>query len=132
MLGGPGSVGLRLGVLFAVAATLVSALMTVQARRSRHVQMLLVACLANLLAILITLPLAGSPLDLRPRDIALLASFGLFAMALGMTLYLTGTARIPAATSALVHLSTRTRWTISARRASGIVRGRADSVFMLC
>lgn len=64
--------------------------------------MLLVACLANLLAILIALPLAGSPLHLRPRDIALLASFGLFAMALGMMLYLTGTARIPAATSALV------------------------------
>jgi drug/metabolite transporter (DMT)-like permease len=102
MLGGPGSVGLRLGDLFAVAATLASALMTVQARRSRNVQMLLVACLANLLAIVIALPLAASPLDLKLRDIALLASFGLFAMALGMMLYLTGTARIPAATSALI------------------------------
>ncbi len=102
MLGGPGSVGGRLGDLFAVAATLVSALMTVQARRSRNVQMLLVACLANLLAIVIALPLARSPLDLRLRDIVLLASFGLFAMALGMMLYLTGTARVPAATSALI------------------------------
>jgi drug/metabolite transporter (DMT)-like permease len=102
MLGGPGSVGVRLGDLFAVAATLVSALMTVQARRSRNVQMLLVACLANLFAIVIALPLARSPLDLRLRDIVLLASFGLFAMALGMMLYLTGTARVPAATSALI------------------------------
>jgi drug/metabolite transporter (DMT)-like permease len=102
MLDGPGSLGLRVGDLFALAATLVSALMTVEARRSREVKMLPVACLANLLAALAALPFAASVATLSTHDLVVLAGFGLCAMMLGLMLYLIGSALIPAALSALI------------------------------
>jgi drug/metabolite transporter (DMT)-like permease len=102
MFGGPGGVGLRTGDAFAVAATLVAALMTVQIRRSRQVDMLAAAGLANLLAVLIALPLASHPLAVTTGQLVTLANFAFCAMALGMMLYLIGAALIPAASSALI------------------------------
>jgi drug/metabolite transporter (DMT)-like permease len=102
MLDGPYSRGLRSGDLLAVGATLVSALMTVEARHSRDVKMLPVACLANLLAVLFALPFAAPVTVLSAHDLAVVAAFGLCAMALGLMLYLIGSALIPAALSALI------------------------------
>jgi drug/metabolite transporter (DMT)-like permease len=102
MLGGPGSVGLRSGDLFALAATLVSALMTVQARRAREVRMLIVACLANTFSAIVALPFAGPVAGLSAYDFAMLGAFGLSAMVLGLMLYLIGSAMIPAALAALI------------------------------
>ena len=102
MLGGPGSLGLHAGDLFAIGATLVSALMTVEARRSREIKLLPVACLANLLAVLLALPFAAPVTVLSAHDLAVLAVFGLCAMALGLMLYLIGSGLIPAALSALI------------------------------
>ena len=102
MLDGPGSLGLRSGDLFAIGATLASALMTVQARRSREVKMLPVACLANVLAVAVALPFAASVTTLSAYELAVAAAFGLCAMALGLMLYLIGSGLIPAALSALI------------------------------
>jgi drug/metabolite transporter (DMT)-like permease len=102
MLGGPGSLGLRSGDLFALGATLASALMTLEARRSRAVKMLPVACLANVLAVLVALPFAAPVTTLSAHDLAVLAAFGLCAMALGLMLYLIGSGLIPVALSALI------------------------------
>jgi drug/metabolite transporter (DMT)-like permease len=102
MLDGPHSRGLRSGDLLAVGATLVSALMTVEARHSRDVKMLPVACLANLLAVLFALPFAAPVTVLSAHDLTVVAAFGLCAMALGLMLYLIGSALIPAALSALI------------------------------
>jgi drug/metabolite transporter (DMT)-like permease len=74
MLGGPHSQGLRSGDLLAVDATLVSALMTVEARHSRDVEMLPVA---NLLAVLFALPFVSPVTVLSAHDLAVVAAFGL-------------------------------------------------------
>jgi len=102
LLGGPGSVGVRSGDGFAVAATLVTALMIIEARRAREVRMLVVVCLANALAAIVAVPFATSFLTLGVQELALLTAFGLCAMVLGLMVYLIGSALIPAAQSALI------------------------------
>jgi drug/metabolite transporter (DMT)-like permease len=85
-----------------MGATLVSALMTFEARHSRDVKMLLVACLANLLAVLFALPFAAPVTVLSAHDLAVVAAFARCAVAPGLMLYLVGSALIPASLSALI------------------------------
>lgn len=100
---GPGAGGPRLGDLLAGIATLSMAVMTVAIRRSRHVEMLPVACFSTILSALIALPLAQHLGDLTPRDYIVAAGFGLGPMTLGMMLYVIGSALIPATLSVLIN-----------------------------
>lgn len=102
MLGGPGSVGMRLGDLLAFAGTLVSAMMTVEARRGATAQMLPATLLANALAALVTLPFAGALLGVGAWDWGVILVLGLCGASVGLVLYLIGSAMIPAALSALI------------------------------
>ena len=100
---GPGAGGPHLGDVFAGAATLSMAVMTVAIRRSRHVEMLPVALLSTILSSLIALPLAQHLGDLSTRDYLVAAGFGLGPMTLGMMLYVIGSALIPATLSVLIN-----------------------------
>ncbi len=102
MLGGPGSVGMRLGDLLALAGTLVTAMMTVEARRGAASQMLPATLLANVLAALMTLPFAGALLGAGTWDWGVILALGLCGASVGLVLYLIGSALIPAALSALI------------------------------
>lgn len=102
MLGGPGSIGVRSGDLLAFAGTVVSAMMTVEARRGGPASMLPATLLANVLAALAALPFAGALLGVGVRDLGLLAALGLCGTSVGLVLYLIGAALIPASLSALV------------------------------
>jgi drug/metabolite transporter (DMT)-like permease len=100
---GPSTEGPRLGDALAICATTATALMTVAIRKSRQVAMVPVACLANILSVLIAAPLAADLFDLGPRDYLVAAGFGLFPMTMGLMLYVIGSALIPAALATLIN-----------------------------
>jgi drug/metabolite transporter (DMT)-like permease len=100
---GPSAEGPRLGDLLAMLATTATALLTVAIRKSRHVEMVPVACLANILSVLVAAPLAAHLLDLTPRDYLVAAGFGLFPMTMGLMLYVIGSALIPSALATLIN-----------------------------
>jgi drug/metabolite transporter (DMT)-like permease len=102
MLGGPGSVGLRLGDVLAFAGTLVTALMTVEARRSTPAVMLPATLLANVLAALLTLPFAGALWGVDAQGWGILVVLALCGASVGLMMYLIGAALIPAALTALI------------------------------
>ena len=100
---GPSADGPRLGDGLAMLATSATALMTVAIRRSRHVEMVPVAALSNILSVLVAAPLAAHLFDLTTRDVLVAAGFGLFPMTLGLMLYVIGSAMIPAALATLIN-----------------------------
>jgi drug/metabolite transporter (DMT)-like permease len=77
------------------------AVATVLIRRHPEIPMAPAAVLATALTGLVALPLA-EPLATRPRDIALLAFFGIGQFGAGFLLFLTGARLIPAAESSLI------------------------------
>ena len=100
---GPSAEGPRLGDALAMLATSATALLTVAIRRSRHVEMVPVACLANILSVLISVPFAAHLFDLTPRDYLVAAGFGLVPMTMGLMLYVIGSALIPSALATLIY-----------------------------
>lgn len=100
---GPSAEGPRLGDLLAMLATAATALLTVAIRKSRDIEMVPVACLANILSVLVAAPLAAHLLDLTPRDYLVAAGFGLIPMTMGLMLYVIGSALIPSALATLIN-----------------------------
>ena len=100
---GPSAEGPRLGDALAMLATSATALLTVAIRRSRHVEMVPVACLANILSVLISVPFAAHLFDLTPRDYLVAAGFGLVPMTMGLMLYVIGSALIPSTLATLIN-----------------------------
>jgi drug/metabolite transporter (DMT)-like permease len=100
---GPSAEGPRLGDALAMLATTATALLTVAIRRSRHVEMVPVACLANILSVLVAAPFAAHLFDLTPRDYGVAAGFGLVPMTMGLMLYVIGSALIPSALATLIN-----------------------------
>jgi len=93
--------GALLGDLLAIVMACSFAVATVLIRRHPEIPMVPAAVLATALTGLVALPLAD-PLTTRPRDIALLAFFGIGQFGAGFLLFLTGARLIPAAESALI------------------------------
>src|SRR5215470_6163094 len=100
---GPSAEGPRLGDLLAMLATTATALLTVAVRKSRHIEMVPVAGLANLLSVLLAAPFAAHLLDLTPRDYLVAAGFGLVPMTMGLMLFVIGSALIPATLATLIN-----------------------------
>jgi drug/metabolite transporter (DMT)-like permease len=100
---GPSAEGPHLGDALAMLATTATALLAVSIRKSRHVDMVPVACLANILSVLVAAPFAAHLLDLTPRDYLVAAGFGLVPMTLGLMLFVIGSALIPAALATLIN-----------------------------
>ncbi len=93
--------GALLGDLLAIVMACSFAVATVLIRRHPEIPMVPAAVLATALTGLVALPLA-EPLTTAPRDIALLAFFGIGQFGAGFLLFLTGARLIPAAESALI------------------------------
>jgi drug/metabolite transporter (DMT)-like permease len=95
--------GAMVGDLLAVAMAGSFAVATVLIRRHPEIQMAPAAALATALTALVALPLAD-PLQTLPRDLLLLAFFGVGQFGAGFLLFMAGARLIPAAESSLIGL----------------------------
>jgi drug/metabolite transporter (DMT)-like permease len=93
--------GALLGDLLAMVMAASFATATVLVRRHPQIQMAPAAVLATALTALVALPLA-EPLATAPRDLALLAFFGIGQFGVGFLLFMAGARLIPAAQSSLI------------------------------
>jgi drug/metabolite transporter (DMT)-like permease len=93
--------GTVVGDLLAIVMSASFAVATVLVRRHPDIQMAPAAALATTLTALIALPLAG-PLATAPRDLGLLAFFGIGQFGAGFLLFMAGARLIPAAESSLI------------------------------
>src|SRR5256885_11519679 len=93
--------GAIVGDLLALVMAASFATATVLVRRHGEIQMAPAAALATALTALVALPLA-EPLATSPRDLALLAFFGVGNFSAGFLLFLNGARLIPVAQSALI------------------------------
>jgi drug/metabolite transporter (DMT)-like permease len=101
MVSGSYARGALLGDLLAIVMATAFATATVLVRRHPEIQMTPAAALATALTALVALPLAD-PLGTTPRDIALLAFFGIGQFAVGFLLFMAGARFIPAAETSLI------------------------------
>jgi drug/metabolite transporter (DMT)-like permease len=93
--------GALVGDLLAIVMAVSFAVATVLIRRHPEIQMAPAAALGTTLTALVALPLAD-PLETSPRDLALLALFGMVQFTGGFLLFMAGAPLIPAAESALI------------------------------
>lgn len=100
-LGGSGFGANLWGDLLAFTMTAAVAVAMVICRRHRDIPMVPAAALSILFGSLVSLPWAH-PAAAGPTDLAYLALFGFFQMALGLTLFVIGARLIPAAHTALI------------------------------
>lgn len=98
---GFGARGSLLGDALAFGMTLTMAVTMVVVRHYPGVPILLTACLSSLLSGLLCWPL-GSPLAVSPRDLWLLALFGIVNFAVGLPLFTLGARRLPPIETALI------------------------------
>jgi drug/metabolite transporter (DMT)-like permease len=103
MVSGSYGHGALAGDLLAVAMAASFAVATVLIRRHPEIPMAPAAALATALTALVALPHAD-PLGTAPRDLALLAFFGVGQFGAGFLLFTTGARAIPVARSALLGL----------------------------
>jgi len=93
--------GAMLGDLLAIVMAISFAVAIVLVRRHPEVRMAPAAVLATALVALVALPLAD-PLATAPRDLALLAFFGIGQFGAGFLLFMAGARLIPVAESSLI------------------------------
>ena len=101
MVSGSYGRGALLGDLLAVVMATSFAVATVLVRRHPHLPMTPAAALATTFTFLAALPLA-TPLETTPRDLLLLAFFGIGQFGAGFLLFMAGARLIPAAQSSLL------------------------------
>src|SRR5579864_7596363 len=78
------------GIALAGVMTVAIAAMTVVIRRHKETPMVAAAALSNLLGSAVSLPFASGIVAVTPADLATLAMFGFFQVALGLTLFMLG------------------------------------------
>jgi drug/metabolite transporter (DMT)-like permease len=93
--------GALLGDVLAIVMAASFAVATVLVRRHPHIPMTPAAALATTLTFLIALPLA-QPLQMAPRDLLLLAFFGIGQFGAGFLLFMAGARLLPAAETSLI------------------------------
>jgi drug/metabolite transporter (DMT)-like permease len=93
--------GAIVGDLLAIVMAASFAVATVLVRRHPEIQMAPAAVLATALTFLVALPMAD-PLATTPRDLALLAVFGVGQFGVGFMLFMVGARLIPAAQTSLI------------------------------
>lgn len=91
-----------LGVALACFMALAIAAMTVMVRRHRGTPMVAAAALSNLLGSLISIPFAHGITAITGFDLLILAMFGCFQVALGLTLFFLGSRLLPSGQAALI------------------------------
>ncbi|MEH2591624.1 DMT family transporter [Bradyrhizobium sp. AZCC 1721] len=91
-----------LGIALACFTTLAIAAMTVMVRRHKDTSMVAAAALSNFLGSIVSIPFAGSIAGIPGADILILAMFGFFQVALGLTLFFLGSRLLPSGQAALI------------------------------
>jgi len=91
-----------LGIALAIFMALAIAAMTVMVRRHRNTPMIAAAALSNFLGSAISLPFAHGITAVTGFDLLILAMFGCFQVALGLTLFFLGSRLLPSGQAALI------------------------------
>ena len=82
--------------------TVAIAAMTVTIRRHRNTPMVAAAALSNLLGSVVSVPFATGIASVGATDLAILAMFGCFQVALGLTLFVLGSRLLPSGQATLI------------------------------
>jgi len=91
-----------LGIVLACVMTLAIAAMTVTIRRDHNTPMVAAAALSNFLGSIVSIPFARGLSSVTEADLVILAMFGFFQVALGLTLYMLGSRLLPSAQASLI------------------------------
>jgi len=91
-----------LGIALACFMTLMIAAMTVMVRRHKDPSMVSAAALSNFLGSIVSIPFAATIAGVAGSDILILAMFGFFQVALGLTLFFLSLRRLPSGQAALI------------------------------
>jgi drug/metabolite transporter (DMT)-like permease len=91
-----------LGIALACLMTVAIAAMTVTVRTHRNTPMVAAAALSNLLGSVISIPLAQGIASVTASDLMILAMFGFFQVALGLTLFMLGSRLLPSGQATLI------------------------------
>ena len=91
-----------LGIGLACLMTLAIAAMTVAVRRHRNTPMVAAAALSNLLGSLVSISFAHGISGVTGTDVFILAMFGFFQVALGLTLFVLGSRLLPSGRASLI------------------------------
>lgn len=97
----PGSADLR-GIALAFFMILAFSLMTVAVRRHQQKSMVAAAAMSNLLGSVVSLFFADGIASVTAHDIGVLATFGGFQVALGLTLFVLGSRFLPSGEASLI------------------------------
>ncbi len=82
--------------------TVAIAAMTVTVRRHRNTPMVAAAALSNFLGSIVSIPFAHGIASVSATDLVILAMFGFFQVALGLTLFVLGSRLLPSGQATLV------------------------------
>jgi drug/metabolite transporter (DMT)-like permease len=91
-----------LGIALAIFMALAIAAMTVMVRRHRDTSMVAAAAISNLLGSVVSIPFAHGPFGVTGFDLFILAMFGFFQVAIGLTLFFIGSRFLPSSQAALI------------------------------
>jgi drug/metabolite transporter (DMT)-like permease len=91
-----------LGIALACLMTVAIAAMTVTVRTHRNTPMVAAAALSNLLGSVISIPFAQGIAAVTGSDLMVLAMFGFFQVALGLTLFMLGSRLLPSGQATLI------------------------------
>jgi drug/metabolite transporter (DMT)-like permease len=91
-----------LGIALACLMTVAIAAMTVTVRTHKHTPMVAAAALSNFLGSAVSIPFAHGITGVTGNNLFVLAMFGFFQVALGLTLFILGSRRLPSGQATLI------------------------------
>jgi drug/metabolite transporter (DMT)-like permease len=91
-----------IGIALACLMTVAIAAMTVAVRRHRNTSMVAAAALSNLLGSIVSIPFAHGVASVTGTDLVILAMFGFFQVALGLSLFMLGSRLLPSGQATLI------------------------------
>jgi len=91
-----------IGIALACFMALAIAAMTVMVRRHKNTSMVAAAAMSNILGSVISIPFASGITGITGFDLLILAMFGRFQVALGLTLFFLGSRLLPSGQAALI------------------------------
>ena len=91
-----------LGIGLACLMTLAIAAMTVAVRRHKNTPMVAAAALSNVLGSIVSIPFAHGIAGVTGAELVILAMFGSFQVALGLTLFVLGSRLLPSGQASLI------------------------------
>jgi len=91
-----------LGIALACLMTVAIAAMTVTIRTHKNTPMVAAAAISNLLGSVVSIPFASGIASVTGTDLLILAMFGFFQVALGLTLFVLGSRLLPSGQATLI------------------------------